>query len=814
MPAPQIPLFTGVTPNRNQSPNDFSNNADDWLNYQSPLATDYNDLATYLDALALTPSINDLSITYTFPTVATFKASLIEFPDGKIIHLLDRGADFTKISGTGTANSFNIIASTSVNQSIDYIPKDVINIRHMGSDNSGALESFGAIKAAHELANSLLLSVVGVGSFKVTATSNIPVKTNFDYSQATFNIPDSVSVSRFFDVQPTVGIVTVNTPPATNFFKGNTIVSDFVPYKQSVISINSGDTYVLRNGVDIVKKRDVIYHSEDGHISHALFFDMTVIDNFLVNVAEKAKLLLRAPNVVIGDATIASFIYSERNTVTCEGGHIENNATGINRPIVTYFEPHFCMDNVLDGRRGDPLSPFNQSFAYDYSGGSVLRPTIRNVVTPYSWGGLDGNVFRDTLVERCVLSRAGVHALAIGMTVRDTVLMEKGIQVTGGGTLKVERVTKTTVGSDGSLAFISPIVDLREDFGGEWDGDIIIEDFTLDCGNIAASDVEIAVVRQNFKGDVNYGKDIIMPKRIFINRGRIITSSNAASDTKIYIVETFRYPETQTQITRTLPGLISIKDVKIEVPTGSPVVQILPYRHPNLLSGNTNGNTKIVVDGVDFGINTTSLPLSRLGRTLDIAIDSTDFASINTVVEYEIKNSLVDFIFSAPASWTLQLDNCKILNGDAFDGGTVLGAAETTYRGCTLFPGVHAGGTPRLMYDCYAKALGGSVAVNVSGEFKRASGNSIQAGVTFTAGTRTTEEWVNGYHAPDYFESVAAGTTAEITDITNAINTSAKKVEGFKIYNVTTHLHVVAAGNADGSLWVFEGTGNTAHTPV
>lgn len=65
--------------------------------------------------------INDLSQNYEFATVALFKASLIEFPDGKTIHLNDRDADFAKITGTGTANTLNVIASTSLSQSIELI---------------------------------------------------------------------------------------------------------------------------------------------------------------------------------------------------------------------------------------------------------------------------------------------------------------------------------------------------------------------------------------------------------------------------------------------------------------------------------------------------------------------------------------------------------------------------------------------------------------------------------------------------------------------------------------------------------------------
>ena len=75
-------------------------------------------------AAATLDLINDLSQAYIFDTVALFKASLIVFPDGKTIHLNDRGADFIKITGTGTGNNDNIISSAAVNQSISLIMKD------------------------------------------------------------------------------------------------------------------------------------------------------------------------------------------------------------------------------------------------------------------------------------------------------------------------------------------------------------------------------------------------------------------------------------------------------------------------------------------------------------------------------------------------------------------------------------------------------------------------------------------------------------------------------------------------------------------
>ena len=65
--------------------------------------------------------INDLSVAYEFATVAAYKASTIVFPVGKIINLLDRGASFTVIAGTGTANNYNIIENTTTAQSLSLI---------------------------------------------------------------------------------------------------------------------------------------------------------------------------------------------------------------------------------------------------------------------------------------------------------------------------------------------------------------------------------------------------------------------------------------------------------------------------------------------------------------------------------------------------------------------------------------------------------------------------------------------------------------------------------------------------------------------
>lgn len=76
---------------------------------------------------------NDLSIKKIHPNVLAFKSDLTEYPDGKIIHLLDRGADFTKISGQ-SGDGFGTIPSTNVSQSI------VVSSEYAGSGKAYGIE--------------------------------------------------------------------------------------------------------------------------------------------------------------------------------------------------------------------------------------------------------------------------------------------------------------------------------------------------------------------------------------------------------------------------------------------------------------------------------------------------------------------------------------------------------------------------------------------------------------------------------------------------------------------------------------------------
>jgi len=109
-------------------------------------------------------TIGDVSIPYIFETVADYQASTIVFPVGKTIHLKDRGADFSVIAGTGTANGYNIIASTSVNQSANLITTEADLHSSWFGVSRDALQAAVDFYAGQSVAKTLIVDGKDYGS--------------------------------------------------------------------------------------------------------------------------------------------------------------------------------------------------------------------------------------------------------------------------------------------------------------------------------------------------------------------------------------------------------------------------------------------------------------------------------------------------------------------------------------------------------------------------------------------------------------------------------------------------------------------------
>ncbi len=113
--------------------------------------------------------INNLSLPYVFDTEADYKSFGKAFPVGKVIKLLDRGADFTVITGTGSANGRNIIGSTTVSQSITIRKKNIIDLLTYGAVDGQDITEMTQLANDNLAADGGGTILVPRGSFKFTA---------------------------------------------------------------------------------------------------------------------------------------------------------------------------------------------------------------------------------------------------------------------------------------------------------------------------------------------------------------------------------------------------------------------------------------------------------------------------------------------------------------------------------------------------------------------------------------------------------------------------------------------------------------------
>lgn len=114
--------------------------------------------------------INNLALSYVFDTVADYKAFATAFPVGKVIKLLDRGAEFTVISGTGTADEFGVVSSSAVSQSLQIKIDYRMTAEQFGASTS-ITDNSGAINAA---LSSLATVVSSVSELRIQASVRIP----------------------------------------------------------------------------------------------------------------------------------------------------------------------------------------------------------------------------------------------------------------------------------------------------------------------------------------------------------------------------------------------------------------------------------------------------------------------------------------------------------------------------------------------------------------------------------------------------------------------------------------------------------------
>lgn len=456
-----------------------------------------------------------------------------------------------------------------------------IHYRVFGAVGDGIHEDGEAIYQAHRYANKHRLPVENhTGIFNLGKRREIPIETQVDWGETVFLIDESHHTKEpVFHVQSAIKeTITLSESErldlARSIKPAVTILDALVKYKNHLIHLwDQKDLIGARAGSNANSgrpKEELLYIEEAGKIVGDIaweFKDSVTIDiipldsSFLTIQGGTFKLSGTYPTDTNPRSYVSNGILVSRSRtiiknqwVGLETGH--QDVSMLAQSGFYYFAKVYNVR--LENIRLIPREKDREGNERDVPHGTygiganrVLGFSLVNVTAEgdwIHWGVMGTNMLKDVTVEHCRINRFDVHFHLWNLTIRDSRIGYKGVNLTGGGQLMV---TNTVVQSHSFLNF-------RHDYGAKWDGDITIRDCSLQVVRDGAS--RILSCRS---GDHPYGYDIGLPRKIVIQNFTFNYLSKPDNSGEAIIIDTSHFSERKVPQSLSFPRLLHIEDVEV-----------------------------------------------------------------------------------------------------------------------------------------------------------------------------------------------------------------------------------------------------------
>ncbi|MDR2148366.1 MAG: hypothetical protein LBE91_18140, partial [Tannerella sp.] len=157
--------------------------------------------------------------------------------------------------------------------------------------------------------------------------------------------------------------------------------------------------------------------------------------------------------------------------------------------------------------------------SYDINVGRSTNVTFKNckqlndIHDTRLWGIFGSNFAKNITFDSVSFSRFDAHQGVANATVRNSVLGHQGVNIIGSGVFLIEN-TKVCGAN---------FINLREDYGSTWEGDVVIRNCEYVPRNGKQSDA--VLINGHYSGQHDFGYTCHMPKRIIIE-GLVISDGN------------------------------------------------------------------------------------------------------------------------------------------------------------------------------------------------------------------------------------------------------------------------------------------------
>lgn len=380
-------------------------------------------------------------------------------------------------------------------------PEVVIRYSEFGAKGDGQTDDLDALVAAHAHANEYNLPVRaddGATYFLGGGDRLIVIQTDTNFGDAHFVIDDRNVDNRsanLFEVRSNLepleieGLVTLKRDQAR--------LPVVLPQDSLVIVTNDHVRQYIRRGLNANKGKaqtDVFLADRSGRIDPdtPILWDFDQITDLYVLPIDSKPLTIKGGHfTTIANVAESKYTYYSRGLavrrsnvvidvlehyVTGEGEQGAPYAGFLNIARCAYVTVQGC---VLTGRKtyrtigraGKPVSMGSYDLSINQASHvRIIETTQTNDINDLrNWGIMASNYSKNLEYQGCELSRFDAHMGVYNAKIKDSILGHAGINLIGKGTFLME--DSTTSGRS--------LVNLRNDYGSTWEGDLIIRNCAL-----------------------------------------------------------------------------------------------------------------------------------------------------------------------------------------------------------------------------------------------------------------------------------------------------------------------------------------------
>ncbi|MCK0134176.1 hypothetical protein [Arenibacter sp. S6351L] len=456
---------------------------------------------------------------------------------------------FENVIITSNKKKTQVKAGNNGQLHLNVSPKNVLKFKAIGwvrysdfgATGDGKTDDMDAIAATHAFANLHGLMVKAdqgftyyIGGKERTAE----IQTDTDFGTAAFIIDDTQVQNHKASVFKVVSNLLPFKLDGITSLKRNQEKIDVVLPQSCLITVtNSNVRHYIRFGLNQdngSQQTDIFVVDKNGHVDldAPIIWDFEQISNVTAIPLDTTTLNITGGRfTTIANKAESKYNYYSRNiwvnrsNVVIDG--LEHHVIGEGdhgAPYGGFLNIRDCAyvtvkNTLLTGRKtyrtiGSAGKPVSMG-SYDLLVNRGLNVKFENcrqtndINDNTYWGIMSSNYSKNLIYDHCTFSRFDAHKGVANATILNSTLGHMGINAIGSGVLTIENSTirgKT-------------LINLREDYGSTWQGEIVIRNcvFVPEGGKPS----EANIIGGSYSGQHNFGYTCYMPERITIENLRI-----------------------------------------------------------------------------------------------------------------------------------------------------------------------------------------------------------------------------------------------------------------------------------------------------